>query len=343
MGKSFKCPGFRFKPTDDELVMYFLKKKLLGIKLDPEVIAEVNLNNFSPWDLPAKSILSGDQEWYFFCPVSKKYTSGPRKNRATETGYWKGTGKYKEVTYKGRIVAMKKTLIFHTGHLPKGTRTDWVMHEFLMKDEDLANQGVAQEAYVLCRVFEKSGLGPKNGAQYGAPYEEKDWDDDDDENDDDDDDEKSTVTSSMMVSVLVNPDNVSGSSMKNITSNEPGPSTVTPSAKVLDPNASTSTITSWRNERLTDVPVNDDVTITHGGIASLENNNTQEVEDRKGKKVMIVPVNEDDLTFEDLVALSNKDLGQDDFDMFTIDGFTDDDDNFDAFFTVDDFPKFQED
>ncbi|KAI3495561.1 hypothetical protein L1887_37904 [Cichorium endivia] len=331
MGKSFKCPGFRFKPTDDELVMHFLKNKLLGIKRDPEVIAEVNLNKFSPWDLPAKSILSGDQEWYFFCPVSKKYTSGPRKNRATETGYWKGTGKCKEVTYKGRIVAMKKTLIFHTGHLPKGTRTDWVMHEFLMKDEDLANQGVAQEAYVLCRVFEKSGLGPKNGAQYGAPYEEKDWDDDDDENDDDDD-EKSTVTSTMMVGVLVNPDNVSGSSMKNIASNEPGPSTVTPSPKMLDPNASTSTITSWRNERLTDVPVNVDVTIT------------QEVEDRKGKKVSS---EEDDGNgmYEELVHASN----QQDLNPDMLNGFNVEDLDYDSLdelldgFTVDDLRKLSED
>ncbi|KAI3495559.1 hypothetical protein L1887_37902 [Cichorium endivia] len=337
MGKSMMHPGFRFHPTDDELVMYYLKNKLLGIDLDPEFIAEVNINNFSPCDLPAKSILTGDLEWYFFCPTSRKYKSGHRKDRATETGYWKGTGIDREVKNKGKIVAKKKTLIFHEGHSPNGKRTDWVMHEFRMQDENMDNQGVAQEAYVLCRVFEKSGLGPKNGAQYGAPYEEKDWDDDDDENDDDDD-EKSTVTSSMMVSVLVNPDNVSSSSMKSITSSEPGPSTVTPSVKVLDPNASTSTLTSWRNERLTDVPVNADVTIT-----SLQNNNTQEVEDRKGKKVMIVPVNEDDLTFEDLVAISNNDLGQDDFDMFTIDGFADDDDNFDAFFTVDDFHKFQED
>ncbi|KAI3709892.1 hypothetical protein L2E82_39660 [Cichorium intybus] len=335
MGTSFKCPGFRFKPTDDELVMYFLKKKLLGIKLDPEVIAEVNINDFSPWDLQAKSILSGDQEWYFFCPVSKKYTNGPRKNRATETGYWKGTGKYKEVTYKGRIVAIKKTLIFHTGHLPKGTRTDWVMHEFLMKDEDLANQGVAQEAYVLCRVFEKSGLGPKNGAQYGAPYEEKDWDDDDD-------DDKSTVTSSMMVSVLVNPDNVSGSSMKNITSNEPGPSTVTPSAKMLDPNnASTSTITSWRNERLTDVTVNDDVMVT-----SLQNNNTQEVEDRKGKKVSSEEDNGNGM-YEELMHASNQhDLSLDMVNGFNVEEFDVGYDSLDELldgFTVDDLRKLSED
>ncbi|KAI3495563.1 hypothetical protein L1887_37906 [Cichorium endivia] len=277
----------------------------------------------------AKSILTGDLEWYFFCPTSRKYQSGHRKDRATETGYWKGTGIDREVKNKGKIVAKKKTLIFHEGHSSKGKRTDWVMHEFQMKDEDLANQGVAQDAYVICKVFEKSGIGPKNGAQYGAPFEEKDWDDDDD-------DERSTVTSIMMVGVLVNPDNVSSSSVKNITSTEPGPSTVTHSALVglsgatantLDPNASTldpSTIASLENEKLTDVPVNADVMITHADLASMLNNDNQEVEDRKGKKISS---EEDDglSEYEKLVMYNQQNLSPDRFNCCSIEDFPDDD------------------
>lgn len=34
---------------------------------------------------------------------------------------------------------------------------------------------VEQDAFVLCRVFQKSGTGPKNGEQYGAPFEEEEW------------------------------------------------------------------------------------------------------------------------------------------------------------------------
>lgn len=33
-------------------------------------------------------------------------------------------------------------------------------------------------AYVLCRIFQKSGTGPKNGEQYGAPFIEEEWEDD---------------------------------------------------------------------------------------------------------------------------------------------------------------------
>ena len=36
-----------------------------------------------------------------------------------------------------------------------------------------------KDAFVLCRIFQKSGTGPKNGEQYGAPYVEEEWEDDD--------------------------------------------------------------------------------------------------------------------------------------------------------------------
>lgn len=35
---------------------------------------------------------------------------------------------------------------------------------------------IVQE-YMLCKVFQKSGRGPKNGAQYGAPFVEEEWSD----------------------------------------------------------------------------------------------------------------------------------------------------------------------
>jgi hypothetical protein len=32
-----------------------------------------------------------------------------------------------------------------------------------------------QDAYVLCKIFKKSGLGPRIGEQYGAPFNEDEW------------------------------------------------------------------------------------------------------------------------------------------------------------------------
>lgn len=45
-------PGFRFHPTDEELVAYYLKRKINGRKIELEIIPEVDLYKCEPWDLP---------------------------------------------------------------------------------------------------------------------------------------------------------------------------------------------------------------------------------------------------------------------------------------------------
>ncbi|KAF6167181.1 hypothetical protein GIB67_029819 [Kingdonia uniflora] len=175
-------PGFRFHPTDVELIMYYLKRRILGKRLRFEALAELDLYKFTPWDLPEKSLLrSNDLEWYFFCPRDKKYANGSRTNRATKVGYWKTTGRDRPICNKSRTIGMKKTLIFHVGRAPRGDRTNWVMHEYRIEDKDLVDAGISQDSYVICKIFEKSGAGPKNGEQHGAPFEEEEWDDDDDD------------------------------------------------------------------------------------------------------------------------------------------------------------------
>ncbi|XP_045820815.1 NAC domain-containing protein 82-like isoform X2 [Trifolium pratense] len=179
MAMANMIPGFRFHPTGVELMKYFLKRKVMGKKFHNNVIAELDIYKYSPWDLPDKSYLqNGDLEWYFFCPIEKKYGSGARMNRATEIGFWKATGKDRAVQYKNQTVGMIKTLIFHTGKAPRGDRTDWVMHEYRLEDKDLADKGIVQDSYVICKVFQKEGPGPRNGAQYGRPFNEEDWSDD---------------------------------------------------------------------------------------------------------------------------------------------------------------------
>ncbi|XP_038886500.1 NAC domain-containing protein 78-like isoform X2 [Benincasa hispida] len=173
------APGFRFHPTDEEIVRYYLRRKVSGKSLRFDPISVTEIYKSEPWDLPGKSKLkTRDLEWYFFSPLDKKYGNSSRTNRATENGYWKTTGKDRPVRHNSRVVGMKKTLVYHSGRAPRGTRSNWVMHEYRLTDEDLEKAGVVQDAYVLCRIFQKSGSGPKNGEQYGAPFIEEEWEDD---------------------------------------------------------------------------------------------------------------------------------------------------------------------
>ncbi|XP_010521054.1 PREDICTED: NAC domain-containing protein 82-like [Tarenaya hassleriana] len=178
MVKTHLAPGFRFHPTDVELVKYYLKRKVMGKKLLVEAIAEIDIYKFEPSDLPDKSCLrTGDLKWYFFCPRERKYGNGVRMNRATEYGYWKMTGKDRAVLCNNEVVGKIKTLVYHCGKSPRGERTDWVMHEYRLEDKGLAQKDVVQDSYVLCVLFKKDGPGPRNGAQYGAPFKEEEWSD----------------------------------------------------------------------------------------------------------------------------------------------------------------------
>jgi hypothetical protein len=154
MAQACLPPGFRFHPTDVELISYYLKMKIMGKKLFVEAISEVELYKFPPWDLPDKSCLrSKDLEWFFFCPRDKKYPKGSRTNRATPNGYWKTSGKDRTIELNSRTVGLKKTLIFHEGKAPKGNRTDWVMYEYKMEDDTLVSAGFSKVLLFPSNVY----------------------------------------------------------------------------------------------------------------------------------------------------------------------------------------------
>ncbi|PWA89822.1 hypothetical protein CTI12_AA107230 [Artemisia annua] len=178
-GKCFP-PGFRFHPTDEELVLYYLKRKICRRSLKMDIIGEVDVYKWDPEELPGQSKLkSGDRQWFFFSPRDRRYPNGARSSRATMNGYWKATGKDRTIKRKSSSVGNKKTLVYYQGRAPSGLRTDWVMHEYTMDEEELRRCPYAQDHYVLYKVFKKSGPGPKNGEQYGAPFVEEEWSDDD--------------------------------------------------------------------------------------------------------------------------------------------------------------------
>ncbi|KAJ4841044.1 hypothetical protein Tsubulata_009383 [Turnera subulata] len=155
-------PGFRFHPTDEELISHYLYKKVLDTNFSARAIGDVDLNKSEPWELPWKAKM-GEKEWYFFCVRDRKYPTGLRTNRATEAGYWKATGKDKEI-YRGKfLVGMKKTLVFYKGRAPKGEKTNWVMHEYRLEGKFSVHNlpKTAKNEWVICRVFQKTSGGKK--------------------------------------------------------------------------------------------------------------------------------------------------------------------------------------
>ncbi|GAB4834714.1 hypothetical protein Ancab_032977 [Ancistrocladus abbreviatus] len=158
MGGATLPPGFRFHPTDEELVGYYLKRKVEGLEIELDIIPVIDFYKYDPWELPDKSFLPNrDMEWFFFCPRDKKYPNGSRTNRATRAGYWKATGKDRKVVCQSSATGHRKTLVFYRGRAPLGDRTDWVMHEYRLCDDD-HSQGspTFKGAFALCRIVKKN-------------------------------------------------------------------------------------------------------------------------------------------------------------------------------------------
>ncbi|KAJ4967007.1 hypothetical protein NE237_018856 [Protea cynaroides] len=148
-------PGFRFHPTDEELVGYYLTKKVALQKIDLDVIREIDLYRIEPWDLQERCRIGYEEqnEWYFFSHKDKKYPTGTRTNRATMAGFWKATGRDKAVYNKMKLIGMRKTLVFYKGRAPNGQKTDWIMHEYRLESEE--NCPPQEEGWVVCRAFKK--------------------------------------------------------------------------------------------------------------------------------------------------------------------------------------------
>lgn len=152
-------PGFRFHPTDEELIVHYLQNKVTSSPLPASVIAEIDLYKYNPWELPSLLITSthfyllsdftltkltcflsfctdkalfGEDEWYFFTPRERKYPKGVRPNRSAASGYWKATGTDKPILNScgSRRIGVKKALVFYTGPPPKRVKTDWIMNEY---------------------------------------------------------------------------------------------------------------------------------------------------------------------------------------------------------------------
>ncbi|KAI3965843.1 hypothetical protein MKX01_010800 [Papaver californicum] len=153
-------PGFRFHPTDEELMVHYLCRKVTHQPLPVPIIAEVDLYKYDPWSLPDKALF-GTKEWYFFTPRDRKYPNGIRPNRAAGSGYWKATGADKPIKPLGHFtsVGVKKALVFYSGKAPKGIKTNWIMHEYRLAEEpnrsSKKNGSLRLDNWVLCRLYNK--------------------------------------------------------------------------------------------------------------------------------------------------------------------------------------------
>ncbi|KAJ0976700.1 hypothetical protein J5N97_012174 [Dioscorea zingiberensis] len=155
--------GFRFSPTEEELVCFYLRNILNNKRLEDiqRVIPIVDVYSFDPWQLPEKSgepCIRDSEQWFFFCPRQERETRGGRPTRTTQAGFWKATGSPSLVYASDRVIAVKKTMVFYTGRAPLGSKTKWKMNEYKALDLDTsATTSKVRNEFSVCRMYIKSG------------------------------------------------------------------------------------------------------------------------------------------------------------------------------------------
>ncbi|KAI5014173.1 hypothetical protein ZWY2020_055563 [Hordeum vulgare] len=152
-------PGFRFYPSDQELVCHYLYKKVTNERASQGTLVEVDLHAREPWELPASGTSSASG------------TASTRRGRAPTAPPRPATGRPPARTVvrspsTRAVVGMRKTLVFYQGRAPNGTKTSWVMHEFRLDSPHLP----PREDWVLCRVFQKQKVdGDQDNARSSSP------------------------------------------------------------------------------------------------------------------------------------------------------------------------------
>ncbi|KAI3420551.1 NAC domain-containing protein [Psidium guajava] len=163
--------GFRFYPTEEELISFYLHNQLHGLKQDKlhRAIPVLDIFDTEPWNLPqvAGELCREDREqWFFFAPMQEREARGGRPSRSMATGYWKATGSLGYVySSDNKVIGVKKSMVFYLGKPPTGRKTKWKLNEYRAIELSPPNPNSGsnisipklKREFTLCRVYVVSG------------------------------------------------------------------------------------------------------------------------------------------------------------------------------------------
>ncbi|XP_074293539.1 NAC domain-containing protein 37-like [Silene latifolia] len=157
----FNLPvGYKFEPTKELLVGYFLNKRLSNQPLDPcynDVIMDFDVYSNHPAKIMTltkrKVEEDGFQQGYFFSPLtkySKTNKNGKNINRLIPShGTWSEKAGTKTIRYQNEVIGIHKYYKFNPDSKSKGNvlnKDAWMMHEYSVSDN---------QDWVLCHITNK--------------------------------------------------------------------------------------------------------------------------------------------------------------------------------------------
>ncbi|PIA30338.1 hypothetical protein AQUCO_05600045v1 [Aquilegia coerulea] len=170
-------PGFRFCPSDQQLLKFYLRRKLTGEAL-PGVIPE---KVFYGENAEKPSLLfdgRSEEYLYFFTEVSKKFSNSDsnKMERTNRDGTWKIQAN--DPVFD--VPPNNKTVIGYNRHLKfvfkdqkeekyyKGKDISFIMHEFTLKNPPLSQHHQPDQAseWTVCSIRKKLGSDKKKNIDH---------------------------------------------------------------------------------------------------------------------------------------------------------------------------------
>ncbi|WCJ30868.1 NAC domain containing protein 2 [Euphorbia peplus] len=153
-GVNLLPPGFRFRPTDYEILMAYLLKKVKGLPLPCDyAITECDLYDGKDRWKEMLDKTTCDTSLYFFVKLSKKTEKGQRINRFAGTGTWKETQNEKLVLDSTQLnqIGTKKSFKFVFGKKRSFDNLSfrWLMDEYHLDSRFLDD---TMTEYVVCHI-----------------------------------------------------------------------------------------------------------------------------------------------------------------------------------------------
>ncbi|KAJ4908408.1 NAC domain containing protein 84 [Raphanus sativus] len=164
--------GYRFHPTEQELILHYLLPKALASPLPSSIIPVFDDFFSHPLTFP------GDQEErqrYFFCKKKQEVSGNAHRIKTSSgDGYWKAIRKEREVIARGRTVGIRRTLVFYGTNNSSANcnKTRWCMTEYSLAG--FASTKVFGEWAVYKVYKRKESKGRRQRISEGRDHEEED-------------------------------------------------------------------------------------------------------------------------------------------------------------------------
>ncbi|GKC44306.1 NAC domain-containing protein, partial [Tanacetum coccineum] len=153
-------PGYRFCPTDSEIIVYYLQPKIETGEQHPKCRYYIaDFYGDTPDNLAANH-RHCEYKWYFLTSRDRKYPNGNRPNRRIKNfGFWKATTKDKVICedVTGEIVGRRKSLAYYDKYSRK---TPWLMHEYINNNPNIPTGSRSDDMmklsdWVLAKIYKK--------------------------------------------------------------------------------------------------------------------------------------------------------------------------------------------